>query len=70
MRELVHERWAFISWWLINTGLFGAMLSALFMWVLPLQITSGLLGAGLVLAAVNIVSIVRHLDKRYVFVSH
>ena len=70
MRELVHERWAFISWWLINTGLLGAMLSALFMWVLPLQITSGLLGAGLVLAAVNIVSIVRHLDKRYIFVSH
>jgi MFS family permease len=70
MRELVHERWAYISWWLINVGLLGAMLSALFMWVLPLQIASGLLGAGLTLAAVNIAGIVRHLDKRYVFVPH
>ncbi|MFL5666809.1 MAG: hypothetical protein ACJ8BW_36490, partial [Ktedonobacteraceae bacterium] len=70
MRELVHERWAYISWWLINVGLLGALLSALFMWVLPLQIASGLLGVGLALAAVNIAGIVRHLDKRYVFVPH
>jgi hypothetical protein len=64
MRELVHERWAYISWWLINVGLLGAMLSALFIWVLPLQITSGLLGAGLALTAVNVVGVVRHLHKR------
>lgn len=65
MRELVHERWAWVSFWLINTGLVGAMFSALLMWVWPLQIASGLLGAGLVLAAGNIIGVVRHLDRRY-----
>jgi hypothetical protein len=65
MRELVHERWARASFWLINVGLVGAMLSALLVWVWPLQIASGLLGAGLVLAAGNVVGVVRHLDRRY-----
>jgi hypothetical protein len=65
MRELVHERWAWASFWLINAGLGGAMLSALLMWVWPLQIASGILGAGLVLAAVNVTDVVRHLDRRY-----
>ena len=63
MRELVHERWAWLSWWLINGGLTGIILSALFSLNVPLQITSGLLGAGLVLAAANIASVVRHLRK-------
>jgi hypothetical protein len=63
MRELVHERWAWLSWWLINGGLAGVILSALFSLNVPLQITSGLLGAGLVLAAANIASVVRHLRK-------
>ncbi len=62
MRELVHERWAWASWWLINGGLAGALCSALFAWVLPLQIASGLLGAGFVLAAINLFGIVRHLS--------
>jgi hypothetical protein len=65
MREMVHERWAWASWWLINVGLCGVALSALLAWVWPLRISSGLLGAGLVLAAVNVVGVVRHLDKRY-----
>ena len=65
MRELVHERWAWASFWLINVGLVGAILSALLMWVLPLRLASGLLGAGLVLAAANVVGVVRHLDRRY-----
>ncbi|MEO8954837.1 MAG: hypothetical protein ABI396_15470 [Ktedonobacteraceae bacterium] len=63
MRELVHERWAWLSWGLINGGLPGVILSALFAWSIPLQITSGLLGAGLVLAAVNSVGVVLHLRK-------
>jgi len=63
MRELVHERWAWLSGWLINGGLAGVILSALFSLNVPLQITSGLLGAGLVLAAANIASVVRHLRK-------
>ncbi len=61
MRELVHERWAWGSWWLINIGLACALFSALFMWILPLQIASGLLGVGFVLAAINIFGVVRHL---------
>lgn len=64
MRELVHERWAWLSWWLINGGLPCVILSALFSWSVPLSITSGLVGAGLVLAAVNIAGVVRHLRKR------
>jgi len=63
MRELVHERWAWLSWWLINGGLPGVILSALFTWSVSLRITSGLLGAGLALAAANIVAVVRHLRK-------
>jgi len=64
MRELVHERWAWLSWWLINGGLPCVILSALFSWSVPLSITSGMVGAGLVLAAVNIAGVVRHLCKR------
>jgi hypothetical protein len=64
MRELVHERWAWLSWWLINGGLPGIILSALFSWSVPLSIASGLLGAGLVLAAANMLGVVRHLRKR------
>lgn len=63
MRELVHERWAWLSWWLINGGVVGVILSALLTWIVPLQITSGLLGAGLVFAAANIAGVVRHLSK-------
>jgi hypothetical protein len=63
MRELVHERWAWLSWWLINGGLPGVILSALFAWGIALQITSALLGAGLVLAAANSVGVVLHLRK-------
>ena len=62
MRELVHERWAWISWWLINTGMVGALFSALCAWMLPLQMASALLGAGFVLAAINIAGVVRHLS--------
>lgn len=64
MRELVHERWAWLSWWLINGGLAGVILSALFSWGVPLQITSGLLGIGLLLAAANIAGVVAHLRGR------
>jgi hypothetical protein len=70
MREMVHERWAWLSWLLINIGLPGIILSALLSLVGPLQISSGLLGAGLVLAAANVIGVVRHLDKRYSPVHH
>ncbi|QBD83230.1 hypothetical protein EPA93_47625 [Ktedonosporobacter rubrisoli] len=61
MRELVHERWAWLSWWLINLGLPLAILAALLSWVLPLQIACALFGIGLILAAINVAGIVSHL---------
>ena len=64
MRELVHERWAWASWWLINIGLAGTLFSVLFAWLLPVQIASGLLEAGLVLAAINVVGVVSHLHMK------
>jgi hypothetical protein len=63
MRELLHERWAWASWWLINVGLAGVLLAAPLARVLTLQIASGVLGAGLVLAAINVIGVVRHLHK-------
>lgn len=63
MRDLIHERLAWASWWLINGGLPGVIISALLSWSVPLFIASGLLGAGLALAAANILGVVRHLRK-------
>ena len=59
MRELLHTRWAEASWWLINVGL---PLAALFLaldWAWPLRLASMALGAGLVLAAANVMDVVR-----------
>ncbi|MEO7000655.1 MAG: hypothetical protein ABI068_02540 [Ktedonobacterales bacterium] len=58
MRDLVHERWAEASWWLINIGVAAAIVCALGVWSIPLRIASIALGAGLVLAAANIVGVV------------
>jgi len=63
MREMISQRWAVISWWLINSGILGAALSAWEGWILPAQVASGLLGAGLVLAAGNITGGALHLRK-------
>lgn len=64
MRELVHERWAWASWSLINIGLAGTLFSVLFAWSLPAQLASAVLGAGLALAAINVVGVVHHLQKK------
>ncbi|HYK86987.1 MAG TPA: hypothetical protein VEV19_16565 [Ktedonobacteraceae bacterium] len=58
MRDMIHQRWAAISLWCINVGLLGAVCSALLGLILPLQIASAVLGAGLVLSAINIVGVV------------
>lgn len=63
MRELISQRWAAVSWWLINSGLLGTALSAWGGWILPAQVASGLLGAGFVLAAGNIIRGALHLRK-------
>lgn len=58
MRDLVHERWAKSSFWLVNAGLPLAALAALAGWEWPLRLGGALLGAGLALAAANVVGIV------------
>ena len=64
MREMISQRWAAVSWWLINIGLLGAVLSAWEGWILPAQVASGLLGTGFVFASGNITGVVLHLRKR------
>ncbi|GHO83617.1 membrane protein [Dictyobacter formicarum] len=64
MRELVPERWTWISWWLINGGLLCTLFAVLCVWTLLAQLASGLLGAGLVLAAATVFSALRHLPLR------
>lgn len=59
MRDMIHQRWAMFSFWFINIGLIGTALAALFTWVWPSQVAAGMMGAGLVLAAINIVGVLR-----------
>ncbi len=59
MRDMIHQRWATLSFWLINAGLIGTSLLALFTLVLPSQIAAGIMGAGLVIATINIVGVLR-----------
>lgn len=61
MREMLHQRWAQLSFWLINLGLAGAILCALGGWLIPMQFASGVMALGLILVAVNVLGIVRHL---------
>lgn len=58
MRDMIHQRWSVISFWCINIGVIGAALAALFAMILPLQIACGVVGAGIVLAAVNSIGVV------------
>lgn len=59
MRDMIHQRWAMFSFWFINVGLIGTALAALLTWVWPSQVAAGMMGAGLVLAAINIVGVLR-----------
>jgi hypothetical protein len=64
MRDLIHENWARVSWWLINGGLVVLLFSLVLGWTLPAQIAGGLLGIGFLLAAINIFGVTRHLAIR------
>lgn len=57
MRDLVRQRWAAASFWLINTGLPLTVLCAVFDLALPLQLACSLVGAGIILAAANVVGV-------------
>lgn len=54
MRDMIHQRWAEVSWWLINLGLPVAVIALGGDWVWPLRIGATVLGIGLLLAARNI----------------
>ncbi len=58
MRDLVHQRVARISFWLINGALPLAIICALVNWVAAFQLAAGALGVGLALAAANIIGVV------------
>lgn len=58
MRDLVRQRWATASLWLLNIALPLVALFAFLGWLVPLQIAAVALGAGLILAAANVVGIV------------
>jgi hypothetical protein len=64
MRDLVHERWGWASWWLINVSLPLMVGTALAQQVLMLQVAAGGLALGLCLFAANLLLIIRHLDLR------
>lgn len=61
MREMLHQRGARLSWWLINVGLASTIVCALGGWLIPLQIAAAVMALGLILVAVNALGIVRHL---------
>lgn len=63
MREMLHQRWARLSWWLINMGLVGTILCALGQWLIPLQIAAAVMALGLILVAINVLGIVRYLQR-------
>ncbi|MBE3561384.1 MAG: hypothetical protein IMW89_19510 [Ktedonobacteraceae bacterium] len=65
MREMLHERWTWAGWWLINGGLVAVMLALLLSpWTWPVQLAGLALAGGCVLALLNIAGVVRHLKKR------
>ena len=57
MRDLVRQRWATISFWLVNGALPLIALAAMLRWVIPLQLAAVALGLGLILAAANVFGI-------------
>lgn len=59
MRDLIQARWAGVSWWLINVGLPVAALCLALGWAWPLRLASTTLGAGLALAAANVMDAAR-----------
>ncbi|HKV86065.1 MAG TPA: hypothetical protein VJN88_16045 [Ktedonobacterales bacterium] len=55
MRDLVQQQWATATFWLLNCGLLGAVVASALAWTLPLRFSCVVFGAGLVLAAANVI---------------
>lgn len=67
MREMLHERWAWASWWLLNGGLLAVMLSvAVSPWLWIVQLACGILASGFILALLNIMGVMHHLPWKQV----
>lgn len=64
MRDLVHERWAWASWWLLNLSLPVMIGAACAQQVIILQIAGAGLALGLCLFAANLLLILLHLRAR------
>ncbi|HUY77396.1 MAG TPA: hypothetical protein VMV29_11540 [Ktedonobacterales bacterium] len=54
MRDLIHQRVALVSFWLINGALPVALVCALCDWSAPLQVATAFLGVGLLSATANV----------------
>lgn len=63
MRDLLHERWCWLSFWLLNISLLALIPTLLAGLTLLVQLASALLGLGLLLAALNVCSVVLHLSN-------
>ncbi|MGH2486214.1 MAG: hypothetical protein ACRDHE_09400, partial [Ktedonobacterales bacterium] len=67
MRDLIHQQWATATFWLLNCGLLGAVVASALAWALPLRLSCAGLGAGLVLAAANVLRAVaprKHVESQ------
>ncbi|RAQ96894.1 hypothetical protein [Thermogemmatispora tikiterensis] len=62
MRELIHERLAWASFWLLNGGLVLLLPAVFLVWDGLLRLGAVLIGASLVGAAANVLGVVRHLE--------
>ncbi|WP_069804437.1 hypothetical protein [Thermogemmatispora onikobensis] len=62
MRELVHERLAWACFWLLNGGLVLLLPAVLLSWEGLICLGAALVGISLVGAAINVLSVVRHLE--------
>jgi hypothetical protein len=62
MRELVHERLAWVCFWLLNGGLVLLLPAVLLSWEGLIRLGAALVGLSLVGAAANVLGVVRHLE--------
>lgn len=64
MREMVHERWAWAGWWLLNIGLIAVIVSSLLSpWLWVIQIACAVLASGFLLAMLTVFGVVSHLKS-------
>ncbi|HEU5376234.1 MAG TPA: hypothetical protein VFV38_12385 [Ktedonobacteraceae bacterium] len=70
MRDLVHQRWTWASWWLLNLSLPIMIGAVLTQQVIVLQVACGGLASGLCLFAANLLLVVRHVRAPGEMIEH